>query len=99
VVALQVMMEYLRQQPPGTRLDALHIRTDVKLIQKQLNGRFECKSQTLMPYYFQALGMFRQCIDAYMTPWTIEEIGYTLHPDIPVWHIPRWENPIAQGKW
>jgi hypothetical protein len=97
VLALQVMMDYLRRQPPGTRLDSLVIHGDLELILKQLDGACKCKSQVVMPYYLKSLEMFRQCIDAYMTPLAIEKIRVEVHHDIQVLHIPRKHNSIAQG--
>jgi ribonuclease HI len=97
VLALQVIMDYLRRQPPGTRLDSLVIHGDLELILKQLDGACKCKSQVVMPYYRKSLEMLRQCIDAYMTPLAIEKIRVEVHPDIQVLHMPRKHNSIAQG--
>jgi hypothetical protein len=97
VLAVQVMMDYLRRQPHGTRSDAMVIRGDLELILKQLDWACKCKSQELQPCYHQALGMFRQCIDAYMTPSTIEKIRLKVHPDIQLLHIPREQSPISKG--
>jgi ribonuclease HI len=96
VVALQVLLDCLRQQPPGTRLESLVIHGDLKLVLTQLRGRCACKSQEMQPYYLQALGMLRQCIDAYMTPSPIEKYRIEVHPDIQLLHIPRKENLIPQ---
>jgi ribonuclease HI len=97
IVALQVVLYYLRQQPLSTRLDFLDIRGDSQLILKQLDGTYRCKSPALQSYFAQAGGLLHHDIQNFMAPSEMYGSSIDLHPNIRLLHVPRVQNQSADG--